>query len=290
VHLTERKVFDALDSDPDPDPRIWILDTGASNHMCGAKSAFAHLDTGVCGSVRFGDGSIARIEGSGTILFTCKNGEHQRLSSVYYLPRLTANIISVGQLDEGGYQILVEDGAMRIRDDERRLLARIPRSPDRLYVLEVTIARLVCLAARADEEAWTWHTRFGHINFTVLRKMGRDGLVHGLPLLKQVEQVCEACLADKQRRTPFPQKALRRSTEPLQLLHGDLCGPITPPTPSGNQYFLLLVDDYSRYMWIALLPSKDAPPLQSRTSRPRRNASLARNYSPCVPIVGASSR
>jgi len=43
----------------------------------------------------------------------------------------------------------------------------------------------------------------------------------------------------------------------LQLLHGDLCGPISPPTPSGNRYFLLLVDDFSRYMWIALLPSKD---------------------------------
>jgi transposase InsO family protein len=46
--------------------------------------------------------------------------------------------------------------------------------------------------------------------------------------------------------------------EPLQLLHGDICGPITPATPSGNRYFLLLVDDYSRCMWIALLPSKDA--------------------------------
>jgi histone deacetylase 1/2 len=72
-----------------------------------------------------------------------------------------------------------------------------------------------------------------------------------------VEQVCDACLAGKQRRTPFPQKALRLSTEVLQLLHGNLCGPISPPTPSGNRYFLLLVDDYSRYMWVVLLPSKD---------------------------------
>jgi transposase InsO family protein len=42
-----------------------------------------------------------------------------------------------------------------------------------------------------------------------------------------------------------------------RLLHRDLCGPITPETPSGNIYFLLLVDDYSRYMWVSLLPSKD---------------------------------
>ncbi|XP_066312267.1 uncharacterized protein [Miscanthus floridulus] len=163
------------------------MDTGASNHMSGSRVAFAYLNTTVHGSVRFSDGSIAQIEGSGTVLFTCKNGEHHSLPNVYYLPRLTANIVSVGQLDEGGYQVLIEDGVMRVRDEECRLLARIPQSLGRLYVLEVTIARPVCLAARTDEEAWTWHTRFGHINFTALRKMGRDGLVHGLPLLKQVE-------------------------------------------------------------------------------------------------------
>jgi hypothetical protein len=41
------------------------------------------------------------------------------------------------------------------------------------------------------------------------------------------------------------------------VVHDDLCGPISPSTPSGNQYFLLLVDDLSRYMWLVLLPSKD---------------------------------
>jgi hypothetical protein len=43
----------------------------------------------------------------------------------------------------------------------------------------------------------------------------------------------------------------------LELLHGDLCGPVSPPTPIGNKYFLLLVDDYSRYMWISIIASKD---------------------------------
>jgi transposase InsO family protein len=40
-------------------------------------------------------------------------------------------------------------------------------------------------------------------------------------------------------------------------VHGDICGPITPVTPSSNRYFLLLMDDYSRYMWAVLLPTKD---------------------------------
>lgn len=66
-----------------------------------------------------------------------------------------------------------------------------------------------------------------------------------MPLLDHVDQICDAC-------------ALSHSTEVLQLLHGDICGPISPSMPSGNRYFLLLIDDYSRYMWIVLLPSKDA--------------------------------
>jgi transposase InsO family protein len=39
-------------------------------------------------------------------------------------------------------------------------------------------------------------------------------------------------------------------------VHGDLCGPVTPATPEGRRYFLLLVDDLSRYMWVVVLGSK----------------------------------
>jgi hypothetical protein len=48
----------------------------------------------------------------------------------------------------------------------------------------------------------------------------------------------------------------------LDLVHDDLCGPVSPATPGGKRYFLLLVDDLSRYMWLCLLSSKDeAPPV-----------------------------
>jgi len=43
----------------------------------------------------------------------------------------------------------------------------------------------------------------------------------------------------------------------LELVHGDLCGPISPANPGGRSYFLLLVDDATRYMWVALLTTKD---------------------------------
>jgi transposase InsO family protein len=39
-------------------------------------------------------------------------------------------------------------------------------------------------------------------------------------------------------------------------MHGDLCGLVTPATPGGRCYFLLLIDDLSRYMWVMVLCSK----------------------------------
>jgi transposase InsO family protein len=87
--------------------------------------------------------------------------------------------------------------------------------------------------------------------------MARDGMVHGLPRIGHVDQLCDACLAGKQRRVAFPQAAKYRATEVLDLVHADLCGPISPPTPGGKKYFILLVDDSSRFMWAVLLPSKD---------------------------------
>ena len=77
--------------------------------MTDAHFAFATLDSIVSG-MRFNDGSTVRIEGSDTMLFFCKNGEHWSLLNVYYLPRLTANIISIGQLDKAGYEVLVKGG------------------------------------------------------------------------------------------------------------------------------------------------------------------------------------
>jgi transposase InsO family protein len=71
-----------------------------------------------------------------------------------------------------------------------------------------------------------------------------------------MEQLCDVCVLSKQRRVPFPQQSSFRAKERLELVHGDLCGLVTPTTPGGRRYFLLLVDDLSRYMWVVVLDSK----------------------------------
>jgi len=81
-------------------------------------------------------------------------------------------------------------------------------------------------------------------------------MVRGLPHIKHVGELCDSCLAGKQRRLPFPKAAKYRVADALELVHSDLCGLITPATNGGRWYFLMLVDDCSCYMWLQLLTSK----------------------------------
>ncbi|WVZ51167.1 hypothetical protein U9M48_002333 [Paspalum notatum var. saurae] len=244
VHLVEGKVYAALDDEERRDPQRWIFDTGASNHMTGCRDAFSDLDTR---HHRHG-------AGCGTILFDRKNREHRTLPNTYYIPRLTANIVECGQLDEEDFEIPIGRGVMRVRDEQNRLLAKIRRGSGRLYVLDLTIARPVAwLHAPARTHGAGTRGSATPTSPRCARWAEKDWFA--------VEQLCDACIAGKHLRAPFPNQALRRSEHPLELIHGDLCGPITPATPSSNRYFLLLVDDYSWFMWVALLGSKDAAPV-----------------------------
>ena len=225
--------------------------------MTGSRDLFAELDLQICGTVKFGDGSITKIEGRGNIILVCKNGGHRTLTDVYFIPRLKASIISLGQLDETGCRIDINHGMLRIHDKQGLLLAKVQRDDSRLYHLQLRVEQPVCLSARCSKAAWMWHGRYGHLNFGALRRLVTQKMVKGLPVLDQVDQVCDGCLIGKQKRAPFPNQAHRWVKFALDLVHGDLCGPINPPTPSGNNYFLHLVDDMSRYMWIQLLSSKD---------------------------------
>lgn len=176
VYLNEEKVVpkDAGDG-------AWYADTGASSHMTGSKDMFASLDETVHGTVGFGDGSLVDICGKGTVLFKCLTGDHRVLSEVYFIPRLRSNIISLGQLDEKGCEIVIKLGILSIYDQEKRLLARIKRSPNRLYKLTLDCVEPVCLLTKGGDTAWLWHARYGHLHFRALRALSRMKMARGIP-------------------------------------------------------------------------------------------------------------
>ena len=66
------------------------------HHMTGRHEFFSDLDTGVKGSVKFGDTFAVEIKGVSSIIFKAKIGEHRLLIGVYYILALKNSIIAVG--------------------------------------------------------------------------------------------------------------------------------------------------------------------------------------------------
>lgn len=236
--------------------QVWYLDNGASNHMTGQRGKFKELDESITGQVRFGDNSTVQIKGKGTISFKCKNGEEHLLREVYFIPTLCNNIISLGQMAEDGNKVILDVEHLWVYEGKGRLLMNVRRSANRLYKISLEESSPMCLMSKREEETWLWHSRLGHVNFKALALMSKEQMAYGIPNFVQPAKTCEGCLMAKQTRKAFPTQTIFHAKQKLELIHGDLCGPITPPTPAGNRYFFLLVDDFSRKMWVFMLKEK----------------------------------
>lgn len=81
-------------------------------------------------------------------------------------------------------------------------------------------------------------------------------MVIGLPKFPVTTVICHDCLNGKQTRLPFPAHTVWRASKPLELIHSDICGPITPISTGKKQYFISFIDDFSRKAWVYFLTMK----------------------------------
>ena len=70
------------------------------------------------------------------------------------------------------------------------------------------------------------------------------------------DPVCEPCIAGKFTCGPIPRMALHRANQPLELVHSDVKGPLPVQTPEGHCYWVLFIDDYTRFWVVYLLKHK----------------------------------
>jgi hypothetical protein len=132
---------------------VWYLDNGASNHMTGGLHKFKDIDSNVSGKVTFGDGSIVEIQGRGTILFQGLSSSQWALHDVYYIPKLKSNLVSLGQLIEIGYRILMDDDLIEVTEKySERMIMKVQRSLNNLYKIELNCVEPVCLKSSVDDE------------------------------------------------------------------------------------------------------------------------------------------
>ncbi|GJZ19957.1 retrovirus-related pol polyprotein from transposon TNT 1-94 [Tanacetum coccineum] len=113
----------------------------------------------------------------------------------------------------------------------------------------------ICLLSKASKtKSWLWHRRLSHLNFGAINHLARHGLVRGLPKLKfEKDHLCSACALGKSTKKPHKPKSEDTNQEKLYLLHMDLCGPMRVASVNGKKYILVIVNDYSRFIWVKCL-------------------------------------
>ncbi|KAK9131203.1 hypothetical protein Sjap_011690 [Stephania japonica] len=235
---------------------MWYLDTGCNNHMCGEKGAFSYLDETFRSSVKFGDDSKISVMGKGKVTIQTKENSIHTIANVLFVPDLKTNLLSVGQLQEKGYEIVIKDGVCHIRDAKLGFIAQVNMTKNRMFPLYLHTTTHSCFSTKSEDEAWLWHIRYGHLNFGGLKTLHQRNMVIGLPQIAAPDKVCEDCIVSKQHRLPFTQGKSLRAKKALELVHSDICGPITPYSNGGKRYVITFIDDYSRKIWVYFLQEK----------------------------------
>ena len=184
------------------------------------------------------------------------NGGKKVLKDVYYISALRRNIIGLGQATEAGCDVNMKDNTLKLVDKNGLLMVKTTRAKNRLYKVTLHADHVECLQVTTCAESTLWHPQLGHINKETMRSMAKKELVTGVPEVENFSEACVSCLKGKQTRKPFPQATSFRESNLLELVHADLCGPITSPTPAHKRYIFFLINDYSRYMWTVLIKEK----------------------------------
>ncbi|CAN0860176.1 Retrovirus-related Pol polyprotein from transposon TNT 1-94 [Linum grandiflorum] len=235
----------------------WILDSGCNIHATPFPDMFSKLTKNEGGDVMLGNHSTLRIKGHGSVPMRMFDGQVRIITNVKWVPALRRNLLSESIFDDLGCRIvtntgikdIVKDGRVVIRSVKRGGLYHVVGSPELNAVDQKNQKN------NHGDMTYTslWHNRLGHIGHHGLVHLFKDGLLEKHPCdLK----FCEDCILGKKSRHTFG-KSTFIAKSALEYVHADLWGPAQVDTIGGRKYFLSLIDQHSRKVWVILLKTKD---------------------------------
>lgn len=238
----------------------WYVDSGATRHMCKDKAKFNCLKVGTGSNILMANGVRIPEEGRGRVQLVCENDGGRRqeilIEEVLYAPKLDANLVSVSKLLSRGFTVNFETNRCTISKDNR-LVATAVLDKGLFRLLEAESVMLAGHKGHTENCKHQWHRKLGHRDFNAIVKVQQQNLATGFKIEDcSVEERCECCLEAKLTRLPFPSAVEKKTTRILEIIHSDLCGPISPSSFGGSRYVMTLIDDYSCYSRIFLLKVK----------------------------------
>ena len=244
----------------------WIVDSRATNHVCSSllmlSSSRELADRDV--TMRVGSGEVISTKAVGVVRLNLRN-KFLVLNNVFFIPGFRRNLIYVSRLHEQLFSISFINNEIVISRNGLDICHAKPENG--LYVLRPTERSLNNLEllkvehpkfnkrqkVSHSDNTYLWHLRLGHINLDRINRLVKDGPLRKLNV--GTLPVCESCLEGKMTKRPFSTNG-DISKEPLQLVHSDVCGPLSVQAKGGYECFVTFIDDYSRYGYVYLMHKK----------------------------------
>ncbi|CAI5471836.1 unnamed protein product [Closterium sp. Yama58-4] len=255
----------------------FTLDSGASRSFFRDCTTLTPLSRPV--PVSLADPSGGPVLAHYSTVLPCPAAPSGSLSGLY-LPSFSTNLVSGADLqDRGVHQFTPASQRVTHCTCARtgRHLATFTRAPgSSLYTLTTESPQVAASASASGQlaapcecralshQTLLWHHRLGHPSVQRLRGMHSRSLVSGLPrslpaLPPSLAPPCIPCVEGRQRAAPHS-SSFPPTEAPLQTLHLDVWGPARVRGQGHERYFLLVVDDYTRYTTVFPLRSKGEVP------------------------------
>uniref|UniRef100_A0A2N9IVE1 Integrase catalytic domain-containing protein n=1 Tax=Fagus sylvatica TaxID=28930 RepID=A0A2N9IVE1_FAGSY len=233
----------------------WYFDSACCNHMSPDSQLFSSvIPTTHAPLIQTANGSYISANHTGSVSTLTLS-----LSDTYLIPNLTLNLISVGQLCELGYVLWFGSSGCRVQDPRTNQVLGTGRRVGRMF--ELTSLHLPSTPTPPPSQvAHTasvfplslWHLRLGHVSVQKLRSLVSSGF---LGQVKHDSVDCVSCQLAKQPALSFTNSD-SSSHASFDLIHSDIWGPSPTATVGGSKYFVIFVDDFSRYTWIYLMHNR----------------------------------
>ncbi|CAI7930815.1 unnamed protein product [Closterium sp. NIES-54] len=253
----------------------FTLDSGASRCFFRDSTTLTPLPAPV--PVRLADPSGGPVVAHSSTALPCPAVPSGSLSGLH-LPSFSTNLVSTAALQDamvttttpGGQRVSI---CMCIWTGCH--LATFTRRPgSSLYTLATEPSQVAasaqvsasghvpppCSCRLLSHQTLLWHHRLGHPSLPRLRGMHSCLLVSGLPrslppLPPSLAPPFLPCIEGRQRAAPHS-SSFPPTTAPLQTVHMEVWGPARVTGQGRERYFLLVIDDYTRYTTVFPLCSK----------------------------------
>lgn len=232
-------------------PNEWILDTGATSHLTPhLENIQQPLDYLGSEQVTVGNGSITPMTHTGQGILPLPNGK-LLLSQLLHTPNISHNLISIHKLTKDNNISLHFDAfGYKIFNQFNHCIHQGPIT-NGLYPLTLSSSDHRALTTSLTP-ALRWHRRLGHPHSGTMSIISKTYPELHVPMELSS---CFSCMASKSHKLVFTSSSNSQCT-PLSLLHYDASGPSPTLSNQGFSYYLLIVDDYSHYVWLFPMRAK----------------------------------